>query len=567
MNTIVPRLQALESRLAPSTFTVTTLADTGAGSLRQALADADAHIGSDTIVFHLPAPPLHSENIIRLTTGELTSKGKVTISGPGAGRLIIDGNNASRILDIDDGVPGADSPVSISGLSSMHGFTGIFGGGIYSLESLNLRNVVISGNRAGAGGGGVAVVGNVKATVRNSLITSNHADSFAGGLDFGLLASITIRKTLISGNTAGGGGGANSGGGLYASIRSTGTGMVITGSQISGNSAGYAGGLVVKDNNPATTSKITISGTTITGNIAFNTTAIGGGGLFAGIGNTVITGSTISNNTAVYDGGGIQTGAGFGSLTISKSSISGNHTTATNAQIQGGGGIFIQGNSAATLQPVRIISSRFTGNGSEDYGGGLLAIDGIALTISGSTFLDNHAAVHGGGVWARGFAADKVDLIVNGGTFSANVAAQAGGGIGAFGDGALDIEASKVAGNTAFDGGGMSVGTTGLVTIKNAVVTGNLGKYEGGGIEFSLASNFHVSGGSIKNNAAGSYGGAVFLSAVTGSIRGVTISGNAAGSQGGGLFNNGGAVTLQIAKVFANNAPLDPDVHGAFTFV
>src|SRR5262249_41373982 len=44
-------LEALEDRTTPSTFTVTTLADSGAGSLRQAVLDANAHPGADTIRF------------------------------------------------------------------------------------------------------------------------------------------------------------------------------------------------------------------------------------------------------------------------------------------------------------------------------------------------------------------------------------------------------------------------------------------------------------------------------------------------------------------------------------
>lgn len=82
------------------------------------------------IAFHLPAPPLHGENIITLTSGELTSLGNVTIAGPGAGKLILDGNNASRIFDINDGTTTTDSPMTISGLSIVHGNTTGQGGGI-----------------------------------------------------------------------------------------------------------------------------------------------------------------------------------------------------------------------------------------------------------------------------------------------------------------------------------------------------------------------------------------------------------------------------------------------------
>jgi hypothetical protein len=43
--------ERLESRVAPAIFTVTSLADAGPGSLRQAVADAAALAGADTIDF------------------------------------------------------------------------------------------------------------------------------------------------------------------------------------------------------------------------------------------------------------------------------------------------------------------------------------------------------------------------------------------------------------------------------------------------------------------------------------------------------------------------------------
>ena len=44
-------LEALEDRLVPSTFTVQNLADSGPGSLRQAILDANANPGADAIRF------------------------------------------------------------------------------------------------------------------------------------------------------------------------------------------------------------------------------------------------------------------------------------------------------------------------------------------------------------------------------------------------------------------------------------------------------------------------------------------------------------------------------------
>ena len=44
-------LERLEDRTVPSTFTVQNLADSGPGSLRQAITDADANPGADLIRF------------------------------------------------------------------------------------------------------------------------------------------------------------------------------------------------------------------------------------------------------------------------------------------------------------------------------------------------------------------------------------------------------------------------------------------------------------------------------------------------------------------------------------
>lgn len=56
MKYAILRLQDLETRVAPAIFTVTTLADSGPGSLRDALAKADTEPGPDKVVFKLPTP-------------------------------------------------------------------------------------------------------------------------------------------------------------------------------------------------------------------------------------------------------------------------------------------------------------------------------------------------------------------------------------------------------------------------------------------------------------------------------------------------------------------------------
>ena len=45
------RMEALETRWAPPTFAVTSAADSGAGSLRDAIAQSNARAGYDEVVF------------------------------------------------------------------------------------------------------------------------------------------------------------------------------------------------------------------------------------------------------------------------------------------------------------------------------------------------------------------------------------------------------------------------------------------------------------------------------------------------------------------------------------
>src|SRR5436305_707648 len=79
----LPLLIAGAATLRGATITVTNLADGGTGTLRAALASA---ANGDTIVFSLTTPA-----IISLTSGELLITHNVTLAGPGAANLAIDG--------------------------------------------------------------------------------------------------------------------------------------------------------------------------------------------------------------------------------------------------------------------------------------------------------------------------------------------------------------------------------------------------------------------------------------------------------------------------------------------
>src|SRR5438105_2454988 len=92
-------LNCLEDRAVPTTFTVTSAADSGLGTLRDAIVAANKNAGADVIAFSpIVFIPPHT---ITLTSGELLISDALTIQGPGASLLTVSGNNASRVFDID----------------------------------------------------------------------------------------------------------------------------------------------------------------------------------------------------------------------------------------------------------------------------------------------------------------------------------------------------------------------------------------------------------------------------------------------------------------------------------
>lgn len=79
-----------------ATFTVSSTADNGPGSLRAAVAAAQASSGPNLIEFARGV-----RGTIVLTSGAIVITEDLTINGPGSHRLSITGNDADRIFDIE----------------------------------------------------------------------------------------------------------------------------------------------------------------------------------------------------------------------------------------------------------------------------------------------------------------------------------------------------------------------------------------------------------------------------------------------------------------------------------
>src|SRR6476620_5997437 len=325
---------ALGQRTAPkgnrpaTTITVTNGNDSGPGSLRQALADAQ---DGDTINFD------PSVNTVTLTTAELAIEKSLMLSG--APQMVTVARASQTEFRIFHVMPGHS--VEIDGLTISGGhITGDNGGGILNDNStLTIAHCTVNGNA----------------------IVSVSSNNLGGGIHNS--GTMTLDQVIVNNNNAvfsGQGGGVPSGGG----ISNTGTMIIIAGTVQSNFGFWSAGGIY-------NTGMLTITGSTIVNNQTGNPGHFGayGGGIVNG-GTMTIQDSTISGNTAL--GGDLQGGEGGG--------ISGNNNTITNSTITAnsalrGGGVAGGGNIAHTT---------FSNNSASRDGGALYLTSPLEL---GNTIL------------------------------------------------------------------------------------------------------------------------------------------------------------------------------------
>jgi hemolysin type calcium-binding protein len=213
-------------------FTVSNLNDSGPGSLRQAILDANATPGADRVLFQ-------STLTGQITLGsELLVSDATQVLGPGPDKLTVSGNNNSGIFEVDL-TAAPNTPVTISGLK-LTGGADIGGSAITNkYANLTVANAVISQNTADFEGGGIFNRDGVL-TVRSSTVSGNSAQFTAGGIRHlaATAGSLTIEASTITGNSVGPSG---EGGGIFFSGSGT-SPLSIQSSTISANSAGGTGG-------------------------------------------------------------------------------------------------------------------------------------------------------------------------------------------------------------------------------------------------------------------------------------------------------------------------------------
>ena len=261
-------------------------------SLRGAISRANTAATNDTINFDPVVFATPQTILLGNTELVLNNAGTINIVGPGADKVTIDGNNASRILVNSTGLVATVSGIRFTKGNGVGTTNTGRGGAIYNTGgNLTMNGVIINGNAA-ANGGGFNTAGNGTTTFINSWIFGNTTTGSGGAGQNFSGSTLNIINTSITGNTSAsttvGGGG----------IQANGT-VFVTNSTIGGNTA----------------------------------TGGSGGGIFYNGANLTITNSTIAGNTSTNNGGGIHASVATGS--VRNSIIAGNNGTPTSVDATG----------------------------------------------------------------------------------------------------------------------------------------------------------------------------------------------------------------------------------------
>jgi hypothetical protein len=324
-------------------FVVTDAGDSGPGTLRQAVLDANANAGPHTISFALPTGAT-----IGLTSGEIEFSGPdVTVQGPGRDQLTISGNQSSRIFEIQGNGTVAINDLTLrDGLAAGDGSNQVDqrGGAILAgvpqfpfeppppdVPGLVLTDVAIFDSRAFAptdGGGGAVFIQDGTLTIDHCLMAGNFSRRNGG--------AVTARRGTVQ----------------------------ITDSQFIDNTTDFS-----SDEGSAQ-----------------------GGGVFINLSNGSIARSVIRGNhlTDINGGGTATEGAGFAMFMLDEpfriedSEISDNESVEIALSL--GGGLLCRQNPDGSAPVFTLINSTVSGNTS-NYGAGVEV--GCSMSLLNTTIANN----------------------------------------------------------------------------------------------------------------------------------------------------------------------------------
>jgi len=320
--------------MAQCDYQVTSLADSGAGTLRAGLATAPT-----------------TTDICFSVQGTITLLSPLQITAPviitGTSGVTISGNNSVGIFVIYVPSESSTPVVTISGLTLSGGNAtagnNIYGGAIWvQAGPTSLSNMTITGNTAESGG---AIYNGGTVTIQDSTVSNNTATTGAGGAIVNNGGTLSLLNTTVSGNssTTGSGGALDNSG--YTQV---------TGGTFQGNSADYGGAI---DNE-------TYGTLTISGGTAFN------------------------SNIATLNGGAIEN---YGTANITAALFNAN-------QAQGNSDLVGCGGAICNESTLKVTESTFVANTTTGSGGGIESDSGASITLQDDTISGNTAGYTGSGL-------------------------------------------------------------------------------------------------------------------------------------------------------------------------
>ena len=316
-------------------FTVSTLAENGAGSLRAAVDAANAASGADTIRFQSGLA-----GTITLTS-EILIADSVSIEGPGQPLLTVAGSTGNRIFTLDR-ASGARSTTVLSGLTFENGHASDGGAINADDENLIVRHALFRNNASVSRGGAIRLTDG-DLTLEDVTLLGNQAGlgtSNTGGAVYFAKGSLRMKRCLVQENDAG------HGGGLY--LGTPAPHAVIEDSVFLDNTSYHAGGAISAG---TTMPSFHVARSSFIGNSTqqpLGSAIYYGGSTGEGILPGVIENSTFSGNFTTHSGGRGTIAVNSGTLYLRNSTLAFNQTANGEFVAPGDGGAVWAG-SATTL--------------------------------------------------------------------------------------------------------------------------------------------------------------------------------------------------------------------------
>ena len=544
-------LGATPINLRAATITVANNADSGPGSLREALASA---VNSDTI------DASGVTGTITLTSDQLWVSNSVTLLGPGPGALTVTATNGMRVFAV------TGTNVTISGLTIANAQGAGYGMGILTGFgiSLALNNCIISSNSTTLSGGGIFMSAGATLTVSNCTICDNSASASGGGVynNHGVLAVV---ESTLSGNSAGGGGG----GGIDNWVATVEIGDTILNASAGGGNIYSSYGSVISD--------------------GYNLSSDGSGSSFLiatgdqnnidpKLGPLQDNGGSTPTHALLPDSPAIDQGKSFG-LSTDQRGLPRPVDFFSLPDAAGGDTSDIGAFEFQKTQPTLVTSTNDSGPGAlrealaSATNGDTVDASGVTGTITlanGQLEVAKSVTVLGPGAAmltvsgnhaTRVFDVTGTNVVISGLTIANGYGAGYGIGIKTYGAGSkLTVDNCVLTNNsTTLSGGGIFNDPGVTIIVTNSTLCGNSAPSGSGGGIYNYQGTLIVANSTLSGNS-GDLGAGIYNDAVSGpatlTVTASTLNNNSA-NYGGGIYNHGlsvdGAMVTIVNSTFSAN--------------